>query len=103
MDWRHPRSTPRVHALSLHVFCTFELGEEVRHDPGLLPLPYNLKEVTFAFVALITDSETKALPVGGHSSQGTQGVEMGLLKMGKHYNCGLLGFFFLSVILTPLL
>lgn len=66
----------------------------MRHDPRLLPLPYNLKEVTFAFVALITDSETKALPVGGHSSQGTQGVEMGLLKMGKHYNCGLLVFFF---------
>lgn len=51
-----------VHVLSLRVFCTFKLGEEGRHDPGLLPLPYNLKEVTFTFVALITDSETKALP-----------------------------------------
>lgn len=27
-------------------------------------------------------------------NQGTQGVEMGLLKMGKHYNCELLFFFF---------
>lgn len=62
MDLGNPGSTPSVHALSLHVFCTFELGEEGRHDPGLLPLPYNLKEVTSAFVALITDSETKALP-----------------------------------------
>lgn len=52
-----------MHALSLHVFSTFEQGEEGRHDPGLLPLLYNLKEVTFTFVALITDSETKALPV----------------------------------------
>lgn len=51
-----------MHVLSLHVFCTLELGEEGRHDPGLLPLPYNLKEMTFAFVALITDSETKASP-----------------------------------------
>lgn len=62
MDWRNPRSSPSVQALSLHVFCTSELGGEGRHGPGLLPLPYNLKEVTLVFVALIRASETKALP-----------------------------------------
>lgn len=51
-----------MQALSLHVFCTSELGAEGRHGPRLLPLPFNLKEVTSVFVALITASETKALP-----------------------------------------
>lgn len=46
----------------MHVLYVFKLREEGRHDPRLLPLPYNLEEVTFPFVTLITNSETKDLP-----------------------------------------